>query len=153
MSSLIGVVTVGFLPFTSLGCWVFFLLSHFEKSVLGFFWDWSAGIALSCGSELCLTACVAAQGAQERIDSLRRTGVIHEKQPAVSVENFIEELLPDKWEPWIYSRGWGHIGNIPFWLKAFVRHWARVRGLNRGVFWQAWYWWWCSALYQGILRP
>ncbi|XP_041251921.1 protein PRRC1 [Onychostruthus taczanowskii] len=37
------------------------------------------------------------KGAQERIDSLRRTGVIHEKQPAVSVENFIEELLPDKW--------------------------------------------------------
>lgn len=36
------------------------------------------------------------QGAQERIDSLRRTGVIHEKQPAVSVESFIEELLPDK---------------------------------------------------------
>ncbi|KAM6230008.1 protein PRRC1-like [Porphyrio hochstetteri] len=40
---------------------------------------------------------VAAKGARERIDSLRRTGVIHEKQPAVSVENFIEELLPDKW--------------------------------------------------------
>ncbi|KFP77399.1 Protein PRRC1 [Acanthisitta chloris] len=39
----------------------------------------------------------ALKGAQERIDSLRRTGVIHEKQPAVSVENFIEELLPDKW--------------------------------------------------------
>ncbi|XP_005240428.3 protein PRRC1 [Falco biarmicus] len=37
------------------------------------------------------------KGAQERIDSLRRTGVIHEKQPAVSVESFIEELLPDKW--------------------------------------------------------
>ncbi|XP_025902393.1 protein PRRC1 [Nothoprocta perdicaria] len=37
------------------------------------------------------------KGAQERIDSLRRTGVIHEKQPTVSVENFIEELLPDKW--------------------------------------------------------
>lgn len=37
------------------------------------------------------------KGAQERIDSLRRTGVIHEKQPAVSIENFIEELLPDKW--------------------------------------------------------
>ncbi|NWR93808.1 PRRC1 protein, partial [Furnarius figulus] len=37
------------------------------------------------------------RGAQERIDSLRRTGVIHEKQPAVSVESFIEELLPDKW--------------------------------------------------------
>ncbi|NWH56995.1 PRRC1 protein, partial [Geococcyx californianus] len=36
------------------------------------------------------------KGAQERIDSLRRTGVIHEKQPAVSVESFIEELLPDK---------------------------------------------------------
>ncbi|KAK2118295.1 Protein prrc1 [Saguinus oedipus] len=37
------------------------------------------------------------RGAQERIDSLRRTGVIHEKQTAVSVENFIAELLPDKW--------------------------------------------------------
>uniref|UniRef100_A0A8D0L9S6 Proline rich coiled-coil 1 n=1 Tax=Sphenodon punctatus TaxID=8508 RepID=A0A8D0L9S6_SPHPU len=37
------------------------------------------------------------KGAQERIDSLRRAGVIHEKQPAVSVENFIAELLPDKW--------------------------------------------------------
>ncbi|XP_054253761.1 protein PRRC1 [Indicator indicator] len=37
------------------------------------------------------------KGAQERIDSLRRAGVIHEKQPAVSVESFIEELLPDKW--------------------------------------------------------
>ncbi|XP_074063243.1 protein PRRC1 [Macrotis lagotis] len=37
------------------------------------------------------------KGAQERIDNLRRTGVIHEKQPAVSVENFIAELLPDKW--------------------------------------------------------
>lgn len=37
------------------------------------------------------------QGAQERIDSLRRTAVIHEKQPVVSVENFIAELFPDKW--------------------------------------------------------
>ncbi|NWU04947.1 PRRC1 protein, partial [Cephalopterus ornatus] len=37
------------------------------------------------------------KGAQERIDSLRRTGTIDEKQPVVSVENFIEELLPDKW--------------------------------------------------------
>ncbi|KAM9330924.1 protein PRRC1 [Gastrophryne carolinensis] len=37
------------------------------------------------------------KGAQERIDALRRTGAIHEKQPAVSVENFIAELLPDKW--------------------------------------------------------
>ncbi|KAM5299474.1 protein PRRC1 [Ctenodactylus gundi] len=37
------------------------------------------------------------KGAQERIDSLRRTGVIHEKQTAVSVENFIAELLPEKW--------------------------------------------------------
>ncbi|XP_059905834.1 protein PRRC1 [Gadus macrocephalus] len=37
------------------------------------------------------------KGAQERIDSLRRTGVIHEKQPVVSVENFIAELFPDKW--------------------------------------------------------
>uniref|UniRef100_A0A8C5I2E8 Non-canonical purine NTP phosphatase/PRRC1 domain-containing protein n=1 Tax=Gouania willdenowi TaxID=441366 RepID=A0A8C5I2E8_GOUWI len=37
------------------------------------------------------------KGAQERIDSLRRSGVIHEKQPALSVENFIAELFPDKW--------------------------------------------------------
>uniref|UniRef100_H9GJ50 Uncharacterized protein n=1 Tax=Anolis carolinensis TaxID=28377 RepID=H9GJ50_ANOCA len=37
------------------------------------------------------------KGAQERIDSLRRSGIIHEKQPTVSVENFIAELLPDKW--------------------------------------------------------
>ncbi|NWV38707.1 PRRC1 protein, partial [Grantiella picta] len=37
------------------------------------------------------------KGAQKRIDSLRRTGVIHQKQPAVSMESFIEELLPDKW--------------------------------------------------------
>ncbi|XP_078586837.1 protein PRRC1-like [Branchiostoma floridae x Branchiostoma japonicum] len=37
------------------------------------------------------------KGAQERMESLRRNGVIHEKQPCVSVENFIAELLPDKW--------------------------------------------------------
>uniref|UniRef100_A0A8C5SP05 Non-canonical purine NTP phosphatase/PRRC1 domain-containing protein n=1 Tax=Laticauda laticaudata TaxID=8630 RepID=A0A8C5SP05_LATLA len=37
------------------------------------------------------------KGAQERLDGLRRTGVIHQKQPAVSVESFIAELLPDKW--------------------------------------------------------
>ncbi|XP_070845790.1 protein PRRC1 [Chaetodon trifascialis] len=37
------------------------------------------------------------KGAQERIDSLRRVGVIHEKQPVVSLENFIAELFPDKW--------------------------------------------------------
>lgn len=37
------------------------------------------------------------KGAQERIDSLRRTGVIHEKQPVVSLESFIAELFPDKW--------------------------------------------------------
>ncbi|XP_076140483.1 protein PRRC1 [Alosa pseudoharengus] len=37
------------------------------------------------------------KGAQERIDSLRRAGIIHEKQPVVSVENFIAELFPDKW--------------------------------------------------------
>ncbi|XP_061590538.1 protein PRRC1 [Cololabis saira] len=37
------------------------------------------------------------KGAQERIDGLRRAGVIHEKQPVVSVENFIAELFPDKW--------------------------------------------------------
>lgn len=37
------------------------------------------------------------KGAQERIDSLRRVGAIHEKQPVVSLENFIAELFPDKW--------------------------------------------------------
>uniref|UniRef100_UPI00398EBCCF protein PRRC1 isoform X2 n=1 Tax=Pristiophorus japonicus TaxID=55135 RepID=UPI00398EBCCF len=37
------------------------------------------------------------KGAQERIDSLRRSGMIHEKQVTVSIENFIAELLPDKW--------------------------------------------------------
>ncbi|XP_051541193.1 protein PRRC1-like isoform X2 [Myxocyprinus asiaticus] len=37
------------------------------------------------------------KGAQERIDSLRRAAVIHEKQPVVSVENFIAELFPEKW--------------------------------------------------------
>ncbi|XP_031607174.1 protein PRRC1 [Oreochromis aureus] len=37
------------------------------------------------------------KGAQERIDSLRRAGVIHERQPVVSLENFIAELFPDKW--------------------------------------------------------
>ncbi|XP_061656744.1 protein PRRC1 isoform X2 [Syngnathoides biaculeatus] len=37
------------------------------------------------------------KGAQERIDSLRRTGLIHEKQPVVSMEKFIAELFPDKW--------------------------------------------------------
>ncbi|XP_030049440.1 protein PRRC1 [Microcaecilia unicolor] len=39
----------------------------------------------------------ALKGAQERIDSLRRMGLMHEKQLALSVENFIAELLPDKW--------------------------------------------------------
>ncbi|RXN13926.1 PRRC1-like protein [Labeo rohita] len=38
-----------------------------------------------------------AAGVKERIDSLRRAAVIHEKQPVVSVENFIAELFPDKW--------------------------------------------------------
>uniref|UniRef100_A0A8C4WUA2 Proline-rich coiled-coil 1 n=1 Tax=Eptatretus burgeri TaxID=7764 RepID=A0A8C4WUA2_EPTBU len=37
------------------------------------------------------------KGAQERIASLRRSGVIHEKQVAVSIESFIAELLPDRW--------------------------------------------------------
>uniref|UniRef100_A0A3B5LFT6 Non-canonical purine NTP phosphatase/PRRC1 domain-containing protein n=1 Tax=Xiphophorus couchianus TaxID=32473 RepID=A0A3B5LFT6_9TELE len=38
-----------------------------------------------------------AKGAQERIDGLRRAGVIHEKQPVVALENFIAELFPEKW--------------------------------------------------------
>ncbi|XP_002731503.2 protein PRRC1-like [Saccoglossus kowalevskii] len=37
------------------------------------------------------------KGAEERIENLRRNSQMHEKQPAVSVENFIAELLPDKW--------------------------------------------------------
>ncbi|KFV67977.1 Protein PRRC1, partial [Dryobates pubescens] len=48
-------------------------------------------------SHIALGYAAGLKGAQERIDSLRRTGVIHEKQAAVSVESFIEELLPDKW--------------------------------------------------------
>ncbi|XP_006886094.1 PREDICTED: protein PRRC1 [Elephantulus edwardii] len=43
------------------------------------------------------------KGAQERIDSLRRAGVIHEKQTAVSVENFLAELLPDKYVYFAFS--------------------------------------------------
>ena len=38
-----------------------------------------------------------AKGAEERIDNLRRTGAVHEKQAIVSVENFIVEMLPDRW--------------------------------------------------------
>lgn len=47
---------------------------------------------------VCVHACVRAymQGAQERIDGLRRSGVIHEKQPVVSMESFIAELFPEK---------------------------------------------------------
>lgn len=37
------------------------------------------------------------KGAEERIQSLRRSGLVDEKQIIVSVENFIAELLPDKW--------------------------------------------------------
>ncbi|GCB75928.1 protein PRRC1 isoform X1 [Scyliorhinus torazame] len=37
------------------------------------------------------------KGAQERIDSLRRSGMIHERQVTVSIENFLAELLPDRW--------------------------------------------------------
>ncbi|CAM9125093.1 unnamed protein product [Lampetra planeri] len=47
---------------------------------------------------MCLCVCLCLfRGAQERIDSLRRSSVIHEKQPVVSLENFIAELFPDKW--------------------------------------------------------
>lgn len=42
--------------------------------------------------------CICLQGAQERIDGLRRAGVIHEKQPVVALENFIAELFPEKYE-------------------------------------------------------
>ncbi|XP_022110804.1 protein PRRC1-like isoform X2 [Acanthaster planci] len=37
------------------------------------------------------------KGAQERIDNLRRNGFVDERQTVVSVENFIVELLPEKW--------------------------------------------------------
>ncbi|XP_077988966.1 protein PRRC1-like [Glandiceps talaboti] len=37
------------------------------------------------------------KGAEERIENLRRSEAIHEKQPCIAVESFIVELLPDKW--------------------------------------------------------
>lgn len=37
------------------------------------------------------------RGAQDRINYLRRSGLIDEKQLCVSVESFVAELLPDKW--------------------------------------------------------
>lgn len=40
--------------------------------------------------------CLSVQGAQERIDSLRRSGAIQENQAAASLEHFIAELFPDK---------------------------------------------------------
>ncbi|TRZ08104.1 hypothetical protein HGM15179_019002 [Zosterops borbonicus] len=54
-------------------------------------------LLLDAGQGVTVSDCL--HGAQERTDSLCRTGVIHEKQPDASVENFIEELLPDKREP------------------------------------------------------
>jgi hypothetical protein len=37
------------------------------------------------------------RGAEERIENLRRSGVLDEQQAIVSIENFIVELLPDRW--------------------------------------------------------
>lgn len=37
------------------------------------------------------------KGAEERIQTLRRSGLVDKKQVVVSVENFIAELIPDKW--------------------------------------------------------
>ncbi|XP_038072140.1 protein PRRC1-like [Patiria miniata] len=37
------------------------------------------------------------KGTQERIDNLRRNGFVDETQTVVSIENFIVELLPEKW--------------------------------------------------------
>ena len=36
------------------------------------------------------------KGAEERIENLRRMGAMEEGQPAVSIESFIVELLPDR---------------------------------------------------------
>lgn len=37
------------------------------------------------------------RGAQDRINYLRRSGLIDEKQLCVSIESFVAEVLPDKW--------------------------------------------------------
>jgi non-canonical (house-cleaning) NTP pyrophosphatase len=37
------------------------------------------------------------RGAEERIENLRQSGTIDEQQTIVSVENFLVELLPDRW--------------------------------------------------------
>ena len=36
------------------------------------------------------------KGAEERIDNLRRSADIDPRQPVISIESFIAELLPDK---------------------------------------------------------
>lgn len=56
----------------------------------------STGVCSFSHTCVCLSVPACLQGAQERIDSLRRAGVIHERQPVVSLENFIAELFPDK---------------------------------------------------------
>ena len=58
---------------------------------------------------MCVCVCVCVQGAQERIDSLRRSGVIHEKQPVVSLENFIAELFPDKLDIFLLQNCWNRL--------------------------------------------
>jgi len=37
------------------------------------------------------------RGAEERIDNLRQSGLVDEGAAVVSIENFIVELLPDKY--------------------------------------------------------
>ncbi|CAH1796117.1 unnamed protein product [Owenia fusiformis] len=37
------------------------------------------------------------KGAEERLDNLRKSGLIHEDHPVLAVENFIVETLPDRW--------------------------------------------------------
>ena len=36
------------------------------------------------------------KGAEERIENLKRSGMIDERQPMLSIENFLAEVTPDK---------------------------------------------------------
>ncbi|XP_064618840.1 protein PRRC1-like isoform X2 [Lineus longissimus] len=40
---------------------------------------------------------VGVKGAEERIENLRRSGIIDERQTIMSIENFLAEVIPDKW--------------------------------------------------------
>ena len=44
-----------------------------------------------------------ARGAEERIDNLRQSGLVDEAGTVVSIENFIVELLPDKYVCLVYT--------------------------------------------------